>query len=101
MKPETLQKAIRNYTPGMDEHRGLGFQIAGSPDCFFSTKVPDSCFGHTGFTGTSLLVEPESGFWVLLLTNRVYPTRQTAALFPFRRKLHAESWQAWTNGKID
>jgi hypothetical protein len=45
-------------------------------------------------------VEPESGFWVLLLTNRVYPTRESAALFPFRRKLHAESWKAWTDGKI-
>jgi CubicO group peptidase (beta-lactamase class C family) len=61
--------------------------------------VPDRCFGHTGFTGTSLLVEPETGFWVLLLTNRVYPTRESAALFPFRRKLHAESWQAWTQSK--
>ena len=101
LKPETLQKAIRNYTPGMDEHRGLGFHIAGTPDCFFSTGVPSRCFGHTGFTGTSLLVEPETGFWVLLLTNRVYPTRESAALFPFRRKLHAESWKAWTNGKMD
>ena len=100
LKPETLQKAIRNYTPGMDAHRGLGFQIAGTPDCFFSVAVPDRCFGHTGFTGTSLLVEPETGFWVLLLTNRVYPTRESAALFPFRRKLHAESWQAWTNGAL-
>ena len=95
LKPETLAAAIRNYTPGMDVHRGLGFQIAGSPDCFFSAGVPDRCFGHTGFTGTSLLVEPETGFWVLLLTNRVYPTRESAALFPFRRKLHAESWKAY------
>ncbi len=100
LKPETLQKAIRNYTPGMDEHRGLGFHIAGTPDCFFSTGVPECCFGHTGFTGTSLLVEPETGFWVLLLTNRVYPTRESAALFPFRRKLHAESWKAYKNGEI-
>jgi len=92
LREETLSKAIRNYTPGMDQHRGLGFQIAGSPDCFFSAAVPEKCFGHTGFTGTSLLVEPDSGFWVLLLTNRVYPTRESTALFPFRRKLHAEAW---------
>ena len=93
LRKETLVRAIRNYTPGMDEHRGLGFQIAGSPDCFFSDRVPETCFGHTGFTGTSLLVEPESGFWVLLLTNRVYPTRESFALFPFRRQLHAEAWR--------
>ena len=95
LKREALERAIKNYTPGQDEHRGLGFQIAGSPGCFFSVGVPDTCFGHTGFTGTSLLVEPDSGFWVLLLSNRVYPTRNTTALFPFRRKLHAESYQAW------
>ena len=92
LQEATLTRAIKNYTPGMEQHRGLGFQIAGSPDCFFSDAVPESCFGHTGFTGTSLLVEPESGFWVLLLANRVYPTRDSVALFPFRRKLHAEAW---------
>jgi len=93
LRPETLSKAIKNYTPGQDQHRGLGFQIAGSPDCFFSPDVPEACFGHTGFTGTSLLVEPETGFWVLLLANRVYPTRESTALFPFRRRLHAEAWK--------
>lgn len=92
LKKETMEKAICNYTPGQDAHRGLGFQVAGTPDCFFSNQVPSRCFGHTGFTGTSLLVEPGSGFWVLLLTNRVYPTRESDALFPFRRQLHGESW---------
>lgn len=90
---EIMEQAIRNYTPGQDEHRGLGFHLEGTPDCFFSNRVPERCFGHTGFTGTSLLVEPETGFWVLLLANRVYPTRQTTALFPFRRNLHGESWE--------
>ena len=92
LKPETLRMAVQNRTPGQEEHRGLGFHLAGTPDCFFSTAVPENCFGHTGFTGTSMLVEPESGFWVMLLSNRVYPTRESSALFPFRRKLHADSW---------
>lgn len=96
---ETMERAIRNYTPGQEEHRGLGFQIAGSPDCFFSTGVPDVCFGHTGFTGTSLLVEPQGGLWVLLLTNRVYPTRESRALFPFRRRLHAETYRFWQESR--
>lgn len=89
---DTLAMATRNYTPGKEQHRGLGFQLAGTPDCFFSAAVPDRTFGHTGFTGTSLLVEPESGFWVLLLTNRVCPTRENTRLFPFRRRLHADLW---------
>lgn len=98
LRQETMERAIRNYTPGHDAHRGLGFQIAGTPDCFFSAAVPDTCFGHTGFTGTSLMVEPESGLWVLLLANRVYPTRENTALFPFRRQLHAACWEMWKQG---
>ncbi len=89
---DTLALATRNYTPGEGQHRGLGFQLAGTPDCFFSAAVPDRAFGHTGFTGTSLMVEPESGFWVLLLTNRVCPTRENTRLFAFRRRLHADLW---------
>ena len=99
LRRETMEKAVRNYTPGQEAHRGLGFQLAGTPDCFFSSAVPDRCFGHTGFTGTSLMVEPESGLWVLLLSNRVYPTRENTALFPFRRQLHADCYARWVLGK--
>lgn len=95
LRRETMEAAIRCYTPGQGDRRGLGFQIAGTPDCFFSGAVPGGCFGHTGFTGTSLMVEPETGFWVLLLSNRVYPSRESAALFPFRRALHADAWRAF------
>lgn len=98
LRRETLEMAIRNYTPGFDEHRGLGFHLAGTAYNFMSDKVPDHCFGHTGFTGTSLIVEPDTGFWVLLLTNRVYPTRASSALFPFRRKLHGTCWTLYQEG---
>ena len=95
-----LRNAIRNRTPGQDQHRGLGFQIAGSPDCFFSDRVPPDCFGHTGFTGTSMMIDPATGFYVVLLTNRVYPTRDNPGLFPFRRQLHAEAYHLFMDGKI-
>ncbi len=93
LKRETMERAIHNDTPGQEAHRGLGFQLAGTPECFFSDAVPDHCFGHTGFTGTSLMVEPESGYYLLLLTNRVYPKRDTPEFFPFRRHLHVEAWR--------
>ena len=56
-------------------------------------RCPTRRFGHTGFTGTSMMIEPDSGYWVVLLTNRVYPTRESSKLFPFRRQLHGEFWQ--------
>lgn len=98
LRRETLEAAIRNYTPGFDVHRGLGFHLAGTELNYMSDKVPDHCFGHTGFTGTSLMVEPDTGFWVLLLTNHVYPVRGSIALFPFRRKLHGECWTQYLEG---
>jgi beta-glucosidase-like glycosyl hydrolase/CubicO group peptidase (beta-lactamase class C family) len=39
-------------------------------------RLSSSAFGHTGFTGTSLWMDPQQGVFVLLLTNRVNPTRQ-------------------------
>lgn len=95
LRRKTMEAAIRCYTPGQSANRGLGFQIAGTQDCFFSDAVPEGCFGHTGFTGTSLMVEPHTGFWVLLLSNRVYPSRENTKLFPFRRALHADAWRAF------
>jgi len=45
-------------------------------------------FGHTGFTGTSIWMDPETGLFVVLLTNRVNPTRENSRHVPFRRTVH-------------
>jgi CubicO group peptidase (beta-lactamase class C family) len=42
-------------------------------------------FGHTGFTGTSIWADPEKQLFVVLLTNRVDPTRDNPRLGPLRR----------------
>jgi beta-glucosidase-like glycosyl hydrolase/CubicO group peptidase (beta-lactamase class C family) len=49
--------------------------------------VSERAFGHTGFTGTSMWVDPELDLFVILLTNRVNPTRENTKLFPLRRAL--------------
>jgi CubicO group peptidase (beta-lactamase class C family) len=54
----------RSSTPGQP-----GYSSAGS---LFSPRS----FGHTGFTGTSMWMDPERGLYVILLTNRVHPTRE-------------------------
>lgn len=58
-----------------DSMRALGWDTK-SPDkssagSFFSSRS----FGHTGFTGTSIWIDPERELFVVLLTNRVHPTR--------------------------
>ena len=45
-------------------------------------------FGHTGFTGTSIWVDPNNELFVILLTNRVNPTRENTRHVPFRRRVH-------------
>ena len=88
LSPATLRKAIRNYTPGHDVHRGLGFHLAGTPENFMGDLFPDSSFGHTGFTGPSIAVDPETGLYAILLTNRVHPTRENDKHLRFRRCFH-------------
>lgn len=55
---------------------------------FLGDTAPYGSFGHTGFTGTSICVEPVSGIRCIILTNRVYPTRENVNILRFRRILH-------------
>ncbi|WP_425154256.1 glycoside hydrolase family 3 N-terminal domain-containing protein [Candidatus Palauibacter sp.] len=48
----------------------------------------ESAFGHTGFTGTSIWVDPELDLFVVLLTNRVNPTRANQKHIALRRAVH-------------
>ncbi|OYV71576.1 MAG: hypothetical protein B7Z72_06630, partial [Gemmatimonadetes bacterium 21-71-4] len=44
-------------------------------------------FGHTGFTGTSIWIDPEKDLFIILLTNRVYPTRQNEQILRVRPRV--------------
>jgi len=50
-------------------------------------------FGHLGFTGTSLWIDPEEEIIVVLLTNRVHPTRNKSGIYQARREFHASVMQ--------
>ena len=41
--------------------------------------------GHTGFTGTSLWLDSATGLYVVLLANRVHPSRDNDAMYPIRK----------------
>ncbi|HET8923216.1 MAG TPA: glycoside hydrolase family 3 N-terminal domain-containing protein [Candidatus Acidoferrum sp.] len=51
-------------------------------------------FGHTGFTGTSIWIDPDRQLFVVFLTNRVYPTRENQKIQQVRRDLHDAVMQA-------
>ena len=64
---------------------------------FFSERS----FGHTGFTGTSIWIDPELDLWVVLLTNRVNPTRENTRHIPFRRAVHDSVAGAVTDQPVE
>ena len=94
-----LKKALVNYTPGMEESRGLGFHLPG-PSSFHGDLFPADSFGHTGFTGTSILVDPHTGLYVVLLTNRVHPSRENVRQTRFRSLLHNAVMAEFTRGSL-
>jgi beta-N-acetylhexosaminidase len=51
-------------------------------------------FGHTGFTGTSIWIDPDRQLFVVLLTNRVHPTRENQKIAQVRPALHDAVMQA-------
>ncbi len=92
----TLKKARACQAASADARRGLGFHLAGTPENFMGDLMGEDSFGHTGFTGTSLAIDPHTGFFVILLSNRVHPTRESTNLFRFRRRMHNMLYAAYT-----
>ena len=89
LSPATLSAALINRTPNSKgEFRGLGFNLAGSPRSFLGDLVSPRAYGHTGFTGTSIAIDPETKLWMVLLTNRVCPTRTNLKLSRIRCLAH-------------
>ncbi|MDX1495337.1 MAG: serine hydrolase, partial [Longimicrobiales bacterium] len=59
--------------------------------------LTEEAFGHTGYTGTSIWMDPELDLWVVLLTNRVHPTRENQKHVPVRRAVHDAAARAITD----
>ncbi|MEQ1689971.1 MAG: serine hydrolase domain-containing protein [Gemmatimonas sp.] len=62
-------------------------------------RMSSSAFGHTGFTGGSLWMEPRQGIFVLLLTNRVNPTRENRKIASVRVDMADAVMGAWAAGR--
>ena len=92
---ELVDLSLRNYTEGMDENRGLGWQLQTTRPTHPSSVMSANCFGHTGFTGTSSWVDPQRNLIVVLLTNRLHPMIRPFNLQTVRRNGHALVVEHW------
>ena len=84
----TLEAAMQNRTPGMAQGRGLGFYLPWYDGGYTGDLFPKETIGHTGFTGTSITLDPTTGLYVVLLTNRVCPSRESSGIYRIRRLVH-------------
>jgi CubicO group peptidase (beta-lactamase class C family) len=83
------REIVQMFTQAQDRSlssRALGWD---TPDGQNSagTRLSERAFGHTGFTGTSMWIDPEQDLFVILLTNRVHPTRENTQIFAVRRQV--------------
>jgi CubicO group peptidase (beta-lactamase class C family) len=83
-------EALRCQTGELDARRGLGWGLRRDRYDNMGDGWPDCGAGHTGFTGTSLSVDPRSGLWAVLLTNAVHFGRGPEhSVVGLRKQVHA------------
>ena len=76
-------------TPDLTPRRSAGYLMEG-PEFPFGGGFGPGSFGHTGFTGTSVVVDPDAELEIVVLTNRVHLGRKPTAvkILEFRREIH-------------
>jgi len=85
---EEAAHATSDHTAGLDQARGLGWQLAATPGCSAGPSLSPQAFGHNGFTGVSVWVDPARREAYALLTNRAHPGHRESDLHPLRRRFH-------------
>ncbi|MBT3449429.1 MAG: serine hydrolase [Bacteroidetes Order II. Incertae sedis bacterium] len=96
LKPETIRYFVGKVDPDLTHTRALGWDtrsLAGYSSA--GSHLGPWSYGHTGFTGTSFWIDPDSKLFVILLTNRVYPTRDNRGHIPVRPAVADLSFRAF------
>src|SRR4029077_11198666 len=78
LSPMTVAAMLRPRAVAEDgSARALGWDLATSYSSNRGDLFPPGSFGHTGFTGTSIWIDPSSDTYVVFLSNRVHPAGKT------------------------
>ena len=112
LREESVAAMLTNWNAalGAGAERGLGFDIY--KHSFMGAMATPGAAGHTGYTGTSLVLDPAAGSFAILLTNRVHPHRSWSDVGPVRRAVAdhlaratpvrpVEGHSAWFSGMAD
>lgn len=91
LTPATRRLAMRCWTHSSPRHRGLGWVTRGDAYDCLSQQWGGSAVSHTGFTGTSVALDPATSDWAVLLTNAVHHGRERSPMVTLRRAFHDEA----------
>ena len=93
---KTIELMSKCYTEKLNETRGLGWITKGTYQAMGDLSSNQSIF-HTGFTGTSILVDRKYKAGFILLTNRVHPSRENRKLVKLRCNINNIAMSSITN----
>lgn len=84
------ESTIRQFTARQPNagNRALGWETPKASGGSSGSQVSRKAFGHTGFTGTSLWVDPERGTWTVLLANRTFDPHASNRIQALRRAVN-------------
>jgi len=90
LSPDVCSKMTNCQTGGIHPRRGAGFLMQDT-DSFAGDLFSTKSYGHTGFTGTSVWIDPSNEISIVCLTNRVHFGREKTAetIKQFRKELHS------------
>jgi serine-type D-Ala-D-Ala carboxypeptidase len=97
LQPETIQLFTRRVESPAGSSRALGWDTP-SPESSSGTHFAPESFGHLGFTGSSLWIDPIRQLSVTLLTNRTWPNRASQTIRQVRPRVHDAIVEALEEG---
>lgn len=109
LKEKTVEWMEKNYVTFPGQDHGLGWEL--NQGWYMDALMGSRTMGHTGFTGTSLVINRDQNTITITLTNRVHPTRNTPSINPVRHEVsrmtadaipvHIPQQAAWFSGYGD
>lgn len=99
LRPDSIAAMTRPQSPtGGPALRGLGWDIASPYAGFLAPAFSPRSFGHTGYTGTALWIDPETKSFLIVLSNRLHPDGK-GNILPMLRRIAAVAGAMASSGQ--
>jgi serine-type D-Ala-D-Ala carboxypeptidase len=86
--PELAMAATELQAQTEEVRRGLGWALKAEEGAMCGDRFSPFSYGHSGFTGTTLWIDPQANLVVALLTNAVWAGREKEGIYELRREIH-------------